>query len=99
VALRCLQQCRNPAGFIVRGWHGPAPRRDIARIGIAYGWSCVGCCWALMALMIVVGTAGLVMMVILTVVMVAERWVRGMERLVGGLLLVAAVMVILTQAI
>ena len=49
-----------------------------------------------MALMIVVGTAALVMMVILTVIMVAERWVRGTERLVGGL---AAATVIFTQGI
>lgn len=95
VAVRCLQQCRNPTGFVVRGWHGRTPRRDLARIGIAYGWSCVGCCWALMALM-VVASVSLPLMAVLTAIMVAERRIRGAAPVVGGLLLYLAAMSVLT---
>lgn len=97
VALRCLQQCRDPAGFVVRGWHGLAPRRDLLRIGVAYGWSCVGCCWALMALMVVSATSGLLVMAALTVVMVLERNVRGIGPAVGGLLLAGALLLTVVQ--
>jgi predicted metal-binding membrane protein len=96
VAVRCLQQCRNPAGFVVRGWHGIAARRDLARIGVAYGWSCVGCCWALMAVM-VVGSTSLLLMAVLATIMVAERRIRGAGPVVGGLLLYVAAMSVLTQ--
>ena len=97
VALRCLQQCRNPAGFLVRGWHGRTPRRDMLAVAVAYGWSCVGCCWALMGLMVVVGAAGLVPMLLLTAVMVAQRHVRGLERATGAVLLCAAALVAVVQ--
>jgi predicted metal-binding membrane protein len=98
VALRCLQQCRNPTGFVARGWHGVAPRRDMALVAVAYGWSCVGCCWALMSLMTVVGAAGLPLMLLLTAVMAAERYARGLDRVAGAVLLCAAVLTVVVQA-
>jgi predicted metal-binding membrane protein len=97
VALRCLQQCRNPAGFVARGWHGLTPRRDMAAVAVAYGWSCVGCCWALMSLMTVVGTAGLPLMLLLTAVMAAERYVRGLDRTAAAVLLCAALLTVVVQ--
>lgn len=95
VKLRCLRACRSPAGFVARGWHGRTPVRDAARIGVAYGWSCVGCCWALMLLMVVAGLASLWLMAGLAAVMVAERRLRRVERAVsalGAALLLAAVL-------
>ena len=98
VKLRCLRACRSPAGFVARGWHGRTPGLDAARIGVAYGWSCVGCCWALMSLMVVAGLASLWLMAGLAAVMVAERRLPGFERAVPALgagLLLAAAMVAL----
>jgi predicted metal-binding membrane protein len=85
VKLRCLRACRSPAGFVARGWHGRSPGLDAARIGVAYGWSCVGCCWALMMLMLVAGLASLWLMAGLAAVMLAERRLRGFERAVPAL--------------
>ena len=65
-------------------------------MGAAYGLSCVGCCWALMALGVLAGAAGLVTMAVLTLVMVGERLARRGLRLVrpvGVLLLALAVLV------
>ena len=95
VKVRCLRACRSPAGFVARGWHGRSPGLDVARIGVAYGWSCVGCCWALMLLMVVAGLASLGLMAGLAAVMLAERRLRGFERAVpalGAALLLAAAM-------
>ncbi|MFL6128020.1 MAG: DUF2182 domain-containing protein [Mycobacteriales bacterium] len=98
VKVRCLRACRSPAGFVARGWHGRSPGLDAARIGVAYGWSCVGCCWALMMLMVVAGLASLGLMAGLAAVMVAERRLPSVERAVpalGAALLLAAGMVAL----
>lgn len=93
--LRCLRECRNPAGFVARGWHGQSPRRELLQIGAAYGWSCVGCCWALMLLMFAAGVSSLGLMALLTVTMVAERRLPYVERAVGALLVVAGALVAL----
>jgi predicted metal-binding membrane protein len=51
----CLDKCRTPYGFIVQHWHGPRPLRSAFQLGFDHGLYCVGCCWAIMLLMFVVG--------------------------------------------
>ncbi|WP_091107618.1 DUF2182 domain-containing protein [Geodermatophilus dictyosporus] len=80
---RCLTACRSPRTFAVAHWHGERrPAVEAATIGVAYGASCVGCCWALMAVCLAGGTAHLATMVPLAVVMAAERTTRTGLRLV-----------------
>lgn len=96
VKLRCLRGCRNPAGFVAKAWQGRAPGWEVLQVGVAYGWSCVGCCWALMLLMFAAGLTSLWLMVALTAVMVLERRVRRVELAVpalGGALVLTAVLV------
>jgi len=79
---RCLEACRTPFGFITSRWHGRSPWREAFRIGIDHGLFCVGCCWALMLVMFVVGVGSIVWMIALAAVMAAEknlaagRWLR-----------------------
>lgn len=83
---RCLMACRSPRSFIYRHWHGRNARAEAVRIGIAYGLSCVGCCWALMLVMFAVGTASLVWMLALATVMALEKNTRhgaAMSRPIG----------------
>jgi predicted metal-binding membrane protein len=98
LAVRCQQQCRNAAGFVARGWHGLAPWRDMAAIAVSYGWSCIGCCWALMMLMALTGSTSLLLMLLLTGIMVAERRVLGLERMTGTALVCAALLTVAMQA-
>ena len=70
---RCLTACRSPRGFIFRHWRGAQPRADAVRIGMTYGASCAGCCWALMLLLFALGTAGLAWMLAVGAVMALER--------------------------
>ena len=90
----CLDKCRTPRGFIVSHWRGPHPWREAFHLGVAHGVFCVGCCWALMLVMFLVGTGSLGWMLMLGLVMAVEknhRWGRHIAAPVGGLLLAAAV--------
>ncbi len=70
--LRCLHHCRSPLGHIMHFASYRGPSRDL-RAGAVHGWFCLGCCWALMLLMIAFGVMNLWAMVGLTVVIAAEK--------------------------
>jgi predicted metal-binding membrane protein len=92
----CLDKCRTPYGFIVQHWHGPQPWRSAFQLGFDHGLYCVGCCWAIMLLMFVVGTGNVGWMLALGAVMAVEKnmpWGRHLSRPLGGALLGAAVLV------
>lgn len=87
---RCLEECHAPFGFVASRWHGTAPARDAFRLGIDHGVFCVGCCWALMLVMFVVGVGSVGWMLALAAVMAAEKnlpWGRRLRTPLGlGLL-------------
>ena len=58
----CLDKCRTPLGFVTSHWHGPRPQRESFMLGLAHGMFCVGCCWALMLLMFLVGMGNMAWM-------------------------------------
>jgi predicted metal-binding membrane protein len=67
----CLRRCRTPLGFLITAWRPGA--RGAFVMGARHGADCVRCCWALMAVMLGLGTMKLAVMAILTVLMVAEK--------------------------
>jgi predicted metal-binding membrane protein len=91
---RCLSRCCAPAPRLLAGAG--------FRLGCEYGVLCLGCCWALMLLMLAAGVASLWWMAALTVLMVYERVGqngRRAARLAGIVLLVAAVLQIARPAV
>ena len=86
----CLDKCRTPLGFIMSHWHGPRPRHDAFSLGLAHGAWCVGCCWAIMLLMFVVGVGNVGWMLALGSLMAIEKnaaWGRRTSQPLGfGLL-------------
>jgi predicted metal-binding membrane protein len=94
---RCLEQCQAPFGFVASRWHGKRPAAEALRIGIDHGIFCVGCCWALMLVMFVVGTGSLGWMLALAAAMAAEKnlpWGWRLRTPLGaGLMLWAAALV------
>jgi predicted metal-binding membrane protein len=70
---RCLERCRTPFGFINERWRGRRPNREAFRVGFDHGIFCVGCCWALMLVMFVVGMGNLGWMLVLGAAMAAEK--------------------------
>ena len=81
---RCLDYCRTPFGFLLE-YYQPGIR-GAARMSVRFSGFCIGCCWALFALMVVVGSMNLLWMAGITVVLSLERMVdRGdmLARAVG----------------
>ena len=96
---RCLDQCRAPLGFLVEHWRGARKSWQAFLLGGRHGAFCVGCCWAMMLLMFVVGTANIGWMLALGAVMAAEKNLPAGRRLaapVGAALLLAALCISLT---
>jgi predicted metal-binding membrane protein len=78
---RCLEKCHTPFSFISARWRGRAPAREALRLGLEHGAFCVGCCWALMLLMFVVGTGSIGWMLALAGIMAAEKNLPSGKRL------------------
>ena len=85
---RCLRHCRSPLAFFLAHWRGGT--RGAFYLGLRHGAHCLGCCWALMALMLGVGTMNIGWTAALTAVMLAEKVVPGgplTGRVVGAALI------------
>ena len=96
----CLDKCRTPYGFIAERWHRPRPRQSALRLGLDHGLYCVGCCWAIMLLMFVVGTGNVGWMLGLGAIMAVEKnlpWGRHLSRPLGGSLIAIAAAVTATN--
>ncbi len=71
----CLRHCRNPLSFFLARWRdGP---RGILGMGWRHGLHCLGCCWALMALALVLGVMNPLWMTVLTGVVCIENLAPG----------------------
>jgi len=84
----CLRGCRSPLSFLMGEWReGTA---GAFRMGLRHGAYCVGCCWALMALLFVVGVMNLVWIAVIAVFVMAEKVLPRGELLghIGGVALV-----------
>ena len=67
----CLKQCRTPMGFLMTSWReGP---QGALRMGLEHGAYCLGCCWALMLLLFVLGIMNLVWIAALAAFVLAEK--------------------------
>ena len=90
---RCLDRCRSPLAEVTAHWHGRHPGREAWRLGLAHGIFCVGCCWALMLIMFVVGTGNVGWMLLLGLAMATEKnqpWGRRLSAPLGLALIAAA---------
>jgi predicted metal-binding membrane protein len=67
----CLRACRSPLGFLLTDWRGGL--WGAARMGIKHGLYCLGCCWALMALLFVGGAMNLLWIAALTLLVAMEK--------------------------
>jgi predicted metal-binding membrane protein len=92
----CLTRCRNPADFLVTHWR--RGRVGALRLGVEHGAYCVGCCWALMGLLIIAGSMSLAWVVAIALVVAGEKLLPAgqlLGRLGGVGLLVAGIVVVL----
>lgn len=67
----CLSKCRTPLGFLLIEWReGP---RGALVMGLRHGTYCMGCCWALMALLFAGGVMNLLWMAVIAAFVLAEK--------------------------
>lgn len=67
----CLTHCRSPLGFLMQ--YHRSTIRGAAGLSIRFSVFCVGCCSALFAFMVVVGSMNVLWMALITVVLSVER--------------------------
>ncbi len=87
----CREQCRSPLGFVVGHWRGGPRVSNAFALGVRHGIFCVGCCWAMMLLMLGAGGVSVGWMLALGAVMFVEKvvpWGRWVTVPVGMLLAV-----------
>jgi predicted metal-binding membrane protein len=86
----CLRHCRSPIGFFLRFGGRVSRPLGALRMGIAHGLFCLGCCWALFAVLVVVGTMNVLWMGVLTAFVLLEKNGARGEIARGGALAFAA---------
>lgn len=84
----CLRHCRSPFGLLLHYGSVRGRTRDL-RVGAQHGAYCLGCCWALMVVLIAVGVMNIVAMVALAVLILVEKTSAG-GMVIGRLAGVAA---------
>lgn len=88
----CQMHCQAPLTFLQR--HARSGLSGAFRLGLQHGLYCVGCCWALMLILLVLGAMSLWGMAILSVWVLVEKSVplgSGWRRCTAGLLILASV--------
>jgi predicted metal-binding membrane protein len=74
----CLRICRSPLSYLLQHW--PSGTSGAFRFGARHGIYCLGCCWALMLLLFAGGVMNLLVVVVLTLWVLAEKFAPLGER-------------------
>jgi predicted metal-binding membrane protein len=67
----CLSKCASPLGFLLTEWRDGTLGAWI--MGLRHGAYCVGCCWLLMALLLVFGVMNVLWIAVLSSYVVLEK--------------------------
>ena len=67
----CLMYCRSPLGFLIANWRDGTS--GAFGMGMRHGMYCLGCCWALMCVLFVVGVMNLLWISALAVLVLIEK--------------------------
>ncbi|MBA3264740.1 MAG: DUF2182 domain-containing protein [Thermoleophilaceae bacterium] len=87
----CLRRCRSPLSFLLGAWRDGAA--GALRMGVEHGAWCVGCCWALMAALFVIGVMSVAWMAFVAALIATEKllpWRRAAVATVTALLVALA---------
>lgn len=92
----CLRACRSPLGFLLGHWR--AGHAGSLRLGWSHALYCLGCCWALMLVLVAAGAMGLPWVLLVSALVAAEKLLPGGEwvaRIAGVALMLLAMAVAL----
>jgi predicted metal-binding membrane protein len=74
----CLRHCRSPLGFLLGHWR--SGWLGALRLGTGHAVYCVGCCWALMLVLVAAGAMGLVWVLLIASLVAVEKLLPGGDR-------------------
>lgn len=88
----CLTHCRAPLRFVQQHGGFRAGAWGSLRLGALHGLYCIGCCWALMALLFVGGVMNVVWIAAIAIFVLSEKLIPGGAVLarIAGLVAIAA---------
>lgn len=89
---KCLSKCQSPLGFLMSNWREGVSGAFI--LGARHGAYCLGCCWALMFVLFVVGVMNLAWVAALTAFILLEKFgPRGLRvaRIAGVIIILAGI--------
>jgi len=84
----CLSSCRTPMAFLLGEWRAGVSGAFV--MGLRHGLFCLGCCWALMALLFVGGAMNLAWVAALSITVAVEKLAphgEHLARLLGAALI------------
>ncbi len=86
----CLKNCRSPLSFLMSEWREGSAGAFL--MGLRHGAYCLGCCWALMALLFVAGVMNLLWVALIALFVLAEKVLPRGELIakIAGIALVAS---------
>lgn len=85
----CLRHCRSPLAFVAGHWRDG--RRGAIRMGLVHGMYCMGCCWLLFVILVPLGVMNVLVMIVVTTLVFAEKVLPGGRQvsLVASVVLIA----------
>jgi predicted metal-binding membrane protein len=85
----CLTQCRTPVEFLMTHWR--SGKFGAYQMGMRHGIFCVGCCWATMLILFVVGVMNPAWVLLLAAFIFAEKIAPHGRRIaqLGGAIMIA----------
>jgi predicted metal-binding membrane protein len=92
----CLAHCRSPLGFLLSRWRDG--KFGALEMGVRHGLYCLGCCWALMAVLFAVGVMNLLWVAGLSLLVLVEKVTPAgamMARIAGVLMIATGLLAIL----
>jgi len=93
----CLSTCRAPMSFVQRHGGFQTSARGSVKLGALHGFYCVGCCWAVMALLFAFGVMNLLWIGGLMIFVLLEKMLpyqRAMSRTAGAVAVIVGALMI-----
>ncbi len=75
----CLHHCSSPLEFLTAHWRPGG--EGALRMGIRHGGYCLGCCWAFMFVLFVVGVMNILWVMLIAIAVLLEKLTPGRDRL------------------
>jgi predicted metal-binding membrane protein len=92
----CLRECRSPLGFLMGHWR--SGYSGTLKLALLHGFYCLGCCWALMVVLVSAGAMALQWVLLIAVLVFAEKLLplgKWVSFITGGILIILSFLIII----